>query len=146
MSIALSDRRVSPRHNFRLPLCVRILKSAIAEQWTESVNLSERGIYFPTNSPLRVGSGVQVLLKMPEEITGERTNEWLCSATWFASSLDSPRGRSGVGVQFDCYEVSRLPERPSASGDPEGLAIRRLRSPDSHEKLGGSQSSRRGKI
>jgi len=40
MNIALSDRRVSPRHNFKLPLRVRILKSAIAEQRTESENLS----------------------------------------------------------------------------------------------------------
>ena len=118
MNIALSDRRVSARHNFRLPLRVRILKSAIAEQRTESVNLSERGIYFPTNSPLRVGNAVQVLLKMPEEITGEPTNEWLCSGHVVRiESFDSPRGRLGVGVQFDCYEVSRQPERPSASGD-----------------------------
>ena len=120
MNIALSDRRVSARHNFRLPLRVRILKSAIAEQRTESVNLSERGIYFPTNSPLRVGNAVQVLLKMPEEITGEPTNEWLCSGHVVRiESFDSPRGRLGVGVQFDCYEVSRRAERPSASRDSQ---------------------------
>ena len=118
MSIASSDRRVSPRHNFKLPLRVRILKSAIAEQRTESVNLSEGGIYFPTNSPLRVGAAVQVLLKMPEEITGEPTIEWLCSGHVVrVESFDSPRGKLGVGVQFDCYEVSRRPERLSASGD-----------------------------
>ena len=118
MNIALSDRRVSARHNFKLPLRVRILKSAIAEQRTESVNLSERGIYFPTNSPLRVGTAVQVLLKMPEEITSESANEWLCSGHVVRiESFDSPRGRLGVGVQFDCYAVSRRPERPSASRD-----------------------------
>ncbi len=116
MNIALSDRRVSPRHNFKLPLRVRILKSAIAEQRTESENLSGGGIYFPTNSPLRVGTAVQVLLKMPEEITGEPTNEWLCSGHVVRiEASDSPRGKLGVGVQFDCYEVSRRPERPSAS-------------------------------
>jgi len=116
MNIALSDRRVSARHNFKLPLRVRILKSAIAEQRTESVNLSGGGIYFPTNSPLRVGTAVQVLLKMPEEITGEPTNEWLCSGHVVRiEPFDSVRGKLGVGVQFDCYEVSRQPERQSAS-------------------------------
>ncbi len=96
MNIALSDRRVSARHNFKLPLRVRILKSAIAEQRTESVNRSERGIYFPTNSPLRVGTAVQVLLKMPEEITGEPANEWLCSGHMVRiESFDSPRGKLG---------------------------------------------------
>jgi hypothetical protein len=118
MNIALVDRRVSPRHDFKLPLSVRILKSAIAEQRTESVNLSWRGIYFPTNSPLRVGTAVQVLLKMPEEITGQPTNEWLCSGHVVRfESFDSPRGKLGVGVQFDCYEVSRRPERRSALDD-----------------------------
>jgi len=102
MNIALSDRRVSPRHNFKLPLRVRILKSEIPEQRTESENLSERGIYFPTNSPLRIGTAVQVLLKMPEEITGEPANEWLCSGHVVRiESFDSPRGTLGVGVQFD---------------------------------------------
>ena len=118
MNIALSDRRVSPRHNFKLPLRVRILKSAIPEQRTESENLSERGIYFPTNSPLRIGTAVQVLLKMPEEITGEPANEWLCSGHVVRiESFNSPRGKLGVGVQFDCYEVSRRPQRPSPPGE-----------------------------
>jgi hypothetical protein len=116
MNIATSDRRVSPRYNFKLPLRVRIWKSAIPEQRTESENLSERGIYFATNSPLRVGTAVQVLLKMPEEITGEPTNEWLCSGhVVHMEPSDSPRGKLGVGVQFDCYEISRWPEGPAAS-------------------------------
>jgi len=128
MNIALSDRRVSPRHNFKLPLRVRILKSEIPEQRTESENLSERGIYFPTNSPLRIGTAVQVLLKMPEEITGEPANEWLCSGHVVRiESFDSPRGTLGVGVQFDCYEVSRQPERPSAPGEEQ----RRRQTPNS---------------
>ena len=118
MNITLSDRRVSPRHNFKLPLRVRILKSPIAEQRTESVNLSEGGIYFSTNSALRVGTAVQVLLKMPEAITGEPANEWLCSGHVVRiEASDSPRGKLGVGVQFDCYEVSRPPEHPSTSRD-----------------------------
>ena len=118
MNIAGSDRRVSPRHNFKLPLRVRIWNSALPEQRTESENLSERGVYFPTNSPLRVGTAVQVLLKMPEEITGEPANEWLFSGHVVRiEPFDSPRGKLGVGVQFDCYEVSRPPEHLPASGN-----------------------------
>ena len=116
MNITASDRRVSPRHNVKLSLRVRILKSAIPEQRAESENLSARGIYFSTNSPLRVGTAVQVLLKMPEEITGEPTIEWLCSGHVVrVAASDSSRGKLGVGVQFDCYEVSRQPKDPSAS-------------------------------
>ena len=116
MNIASSDRRVSARHNFKLPLRVRIWKSAIREQRTESENLSERGIYFPTNSPLRVGRAVQVFFKMPEEITGEQASEWQCSGHVVRMEpSDSPRGKLGVGVQFDCYEISRWPNGPAAS-------------------------------
>ena len=108
MDVVSSDRRVSLRHKFRLPLRVRIWKSGMPEQRTESENLSERGIYFPTNSPLRVGTAVQVLLKMPEAITGAPTTEWLCSGHVVrVEAFNSPRGKLGVGVQFDCYEISR---------------------------------------
>jgi hypothetical protein len=94
MNIAISDRRGSPRHNFKLRLCVRILKSAIAEQQTESEDLSARGIYSPTNSPLRVGTAIQLLVKMPEEIAGEPTIEWLCG-----------RGPLGPRVWSSAFEV-----------------------------------------
>lgn len=97
MNITFADRRVSPRHNCKLPLRVRVLKSAIPEERTESENLSARGIYSPTNSPLRVGTAIQVLLKMPEEITGEPTIEWLCSGHVVRiEPFDSPRGKLGV--------------------------------------------------
>jgi hypothetical protein len=115
MDVVSSDRRVSLRHKFRLPLRVRIWKSGMPEQRTESENLSERGIYFPTNSPLRVGTAVQVLLKMPEAITGAPTTEWLCSGHVVrVEAFNSPRGKLGVGVQFDCYEISR-PLRTAAA-------------------------------
>jgi hypothetical protein len=40
MKIAVLDRRGALRHNFKVPLRVRICKSAIPEQRTRSENLS----------------------------------------------------------------------------------------------------------
>jgi hypothetical protein len=112
MKVSVSDRRVTRRHDFKAPLRLRIWKSAIPEQRAESENLSERGIFFRTDSLLRVGTAVQVLLKMPEEITGEPTTEWLCSGHVVrVEPVNSPSGKLGVGVQFDCYEISR-PKTP----------------------------------
>jgi Tfp pilus assembly protein PilZ len=83
-------------------------KSAVPEEGGESENLSQQGILFATNSVMPVGTVVEVLLKMPEEITGEPTTEWLCSGhVIHVEPIDSPRGKLGVGVQFDCYQVSR---------------------------------------
>jgi len=108
MSVALADRRITRRHSFKAPLRVRIWKSAIPEQRAESENISEKGIFFATDSPLSVGTTVEILLKMPEEITGEATGEWLCTGHVVrVEPINSSRGRLGIGVQFDCYQILR---------------------------------------
>jgi hypothetical protein len=108
MKVALSDRRLTIRHSFRTPIRIRLWKSAIPEERGESENLSEDGILFATNSVIPVGTVLEILLKMPEMITGQPTTEWLCSGHVVrVEPIDSPRGKLGVGVQFDCYHASR---------------------------------------
>lgn len=108
MKVVATDRRIARRHSFQAPMRVRIWKSAVPEWRAESVDLSEKGIFFTTDSLLRVGTQVEVLLKMPEEITGDPTREWVCTGHVVrVEPVDSPAGRLGIGVQFDCYEISR---------------------------------------
>jgi Tfp pilus assembly protein PilZ len=103
-----SDRRLSGRYKVKTPLRVRLWKSAVPECTAESVNLSQRGIYFSTNSELRKGETVEVFFQMPEEIVGEPTGEWRCTGHVVrVEEIKTPSGKLGVGVQFDCYEVSR---------------------------------------
>jgi hypothetical protein len=113
-----ADRRISPRYGFRVPLRVRLWKSEAPEQRAESVNLSPHGVYFATDAPLREGETVEILLKMPQEITDEPTTEWRCTG----HVVRVERGKEGsskvgIGVRFDCYEVSRTeaPEVDSVS-------------------------------
>jgi len=106
MRVAAADRRITRRHNFKAPLRVRIWKSAIPEQRAELENLSEREIFFATDSLLRVGTTVEI--QMPKEITGEPTIEWLCIGHVVRVEPDNHlRGKLGVGVQFDCYQILR---------------------------------------
>ena len=108
MRVAASDRRLATRHNLKLPIRIRVSKSGVTEERAESVNLSAQGILFATNSVLPVGGAVEVLLKMPEQITGEPTSEWLCTGHVVrVEAVDSPRGKLGVGVHFDCYQIPR---------------------------------------
>jgi hypothetical protein len=103
-----SDRRLSGRYKVKTPLRVRHWKSALPECTAESANLSQRGIYFATNSVLRKGETVEVLFNMPVEIAGEPTSEWRCTGHVVrVEEIKAPGGKQGVGVQFDCYEVSR---------------------------------------
>ncbi|HEY2545591.1 MAG TPA: PilZ domain-containing protein [Candidatus Acidoferrum sp.] len=114
MKIPRSDRRLARRLSFKTPLRVRIWKSKAPEQRTESVNLSQSGIFFASDSPLREGETVEILLNMPEEITDEPSTEWRCTGHVVrVERAGESGGKMGVGVQFDCYEISRAALLPT---------------------------------
>jgi hypothetical protein len=108
MEVYTSDRRISRRLQFKTGLRVRVWKSGPAEQLSESENLSERGAFFATDAPLVIGSAIEILLKMPEEVTGKPAIDWRCTGHVVRlEPIDASRARLGVGVQFDCYEILR---------------------------------------
>jgi Tfp pilus assembly protein PilZ len=120
-----TDRRLADRYKMNTPLRVRLWKSAVPECTAESVNLSQRGIYFATDSELRKGETVEVFFKMPDEIVGEPTGEWRCTGHVVrVEEIRAPGGKQGVGVQFDCYEVSRSTRVDVAIGT--GVPVRML--------------------
>jgi PilZ domain len=97
------NRRFSQRHNVKTALRVRVWKSRLPEERAESVNLSQRGIFFASDSRLAEGEVVEILLKMPEEISGQPTTEWRCTGRVVrVEPDDSFEGKFGVGVQFYC--------------------------------------------
>ena len=102
------DNRITPRLPVKADLRVRIWKSDIPELHAESLNLSERGIFFVTDRIFQRGEAVEVFLQMPQEVTGEPPTEWRCTGlVVHVQAVDGAKGRQGVGVRFDCYEVSR---------------------------------------
>jgi hypothetical protein len=73
--------------------------------------LSQR-VFFATDLPLSRGAALDLLVGMPEEVTGVPPAQWLCTRHVVrVVPLDSPHRKTDVGVKFDFYEVSR-PERP----------------------------------
>jgi hypothetical protein len=106
------DRRSCVRHNVKTALRIRTWKKGEGEHRAESINVSFRGIYFATKKALGEGEIVEVFLKMPEEVTGEPSTEWRCTGHVVRVEPPAlPDGKSQVGVQFYCYDVSR-PEQP----------------------------------
>jgi len=100
------ERRRTQRFNLGIRLDVSLLNSLKPEQRTESLNVSAGGVYFATNLPLRRGTGIQLLFKLPEEITHMPAIDWICMGhVVHVRRVASPNGSLGVGVQFDCYEV-----------------------------------------
>ncbi|HXN23306.1 MAG TPA: PilZ domain-containing protein [Candidatus Dormibacteraeota bacterium] len=105
-AIAVSNRRLTRRWNLAVRLRFRIMNSTIPEQRAESLNISEGGVYFTTALTLERGAAIQLLMKMPREVTGKPPTEWRCKGRIVrVKPLISPLGSLGVGVKFDGYEI-----------------------------------------
>ncbi len=125
MTTAGNDRRLVERYKIKMPLRIRLWKSPMPEKAAESTNLSQRGIYFATDSKLSAGETIEVFFEMPEEIIGEPTGEWRCTGHVVrVEAMAAEAGKVGVGVQFDCYEVARSKASEVAIGSE--LPIRRM--------------------
>jgi hypothetical protein len=103
-----SDRRIDPRVNVRVPLRFRILNSSEStEQIAESENISQRGIYFTTAFPLKVGTPLEVSLRMPQELSGKASSDVKCIARVVHVHANSLLGgKAGVGLHIEQYEAT----------------------------------------
>ncbi len=109
-----ADRRSARRYHVSVPLRIRALKSNEPEKVVESANISERGVYFLTDSPFGRGAAVQVVLKMPLEVTGEPCCDWVCIGhVAHAHEFTPGHGAFGVGVRFDYLEIMGPAQVPS---------------------------------
>ncbi len=108
-----SERRSSPRLNLRIPLRFRpIANTTILQQRAESVNLSQHGVYFTTDFPLKVGTPLELFLKMPKELAGEVSPELRCNARVVRVEPNAFGGNAtGVGVHIEGYETATAVER-----------------------------------
>jgi hypothetical protein len=110
-----TERRLAERFGLKIPLRVRIAKSAALEHTVESLNVSTRGISFATDLPLCKGMPVQLAFEMPEEVTHKQASEWRCTGhVVHVQPNGTTQGATCVGVRFDCYEVLQL-VRPSVN-------------------------------
>lgn len=102
------DRRSSPRHDLKTPVRVRIRRFDSRECVAKSENLSTTGVFVQTDLPLSAGAALDLFFEMPESVTGLPSAHWLCLGHVVrVVSADADNCRRGVGVRFDCYEVSR---------------------------------------
>jgi hypothetical protein len=100
------ERRRTERLDLRIGLRVSVLNSTAPFRRTESLNLSSAGVYFVTDLPLVRGTPLQLLFKMPPEVTHRPAADWVCTGhVVHVKPVSSSNGSLGVGVQFDCYEV-----------------------------------------
>ena len=108
------DRRITLRHGIKTPVRIKVWKSLRPEAAGESINISQRGMFFSSDAVFRAGETVEIFFEMPQEIGGAPVSEWRCTGHIVRTeSIAASGGRLGIGVQFDCYEVARsTPSNP----------------------------------
>lgn len=108
MAVQVSEKRTCRRVKFNTALRLRVWKAGPTERRAESIDLSESGALLATEATLPIGSSVEILLQMPEQVTGRPTTEWRCTGHVVrAQSLDPSQGKLAFGVEFDYYEILR---------------------------------------
>lgn len=110
MSTKGPDRRFTLRMELHLPIQFRpVLNSAVAGERAQSLNISRRGVYLSTSLPVSMGMPVELEFTMPEEISGKPERAWRCVGRVVRVDPGGRlRGRRGVGIQFDYYELVPL--------------------------------------
>jgi hypothetical protein len=104
----MHDRRLSYRHDLKIPLRYRIRRRSASEHLSESSNVSESGISFVTDQELSAGAIIDLWVEMPEKINGEMPSMWLCTGHVVRIDPNEPSSSfRSIGVQFDCYEIVR---------------------------------------
>src|SRR5271165_1608751 len=118
------ERRISPRKECTVPLRFRtraagqlggdITASSSGRTFSgtiegESVNLSERGIYFRSRQTVSVGQPLEMYFTIPRELTGRGAEQVRCSArvVHVEPQVDG-QGLVGVGAAVERFEPMSL--------------------------------------
>jgi Tfp pilus assembly protein PilZ len=97
------NRRAESRVDVRLPIRFRsITNPASPEQSAEAVNISEHGLLFSTNCPLRVGEEVEIYLRLPRELS-QKPGQVRWNARVVHVEPNQGVRKHGVGVRVETY-------------------------------------------
>jgi hypothetical protein len=97
-----SERRFAVRFRHTSPLRFKPADVSGKPHLTgETVNISAQGVYFVTDSPPLAGALLQLVVVMPQEITGKPPAEYCFTGKVVrVQPIRSAQGRWGVAVQF----------------------------------------------
>ena len=101
------ELRMDTRVNVRVPLRFRTLNHPVStEQMAQSENISQPGLSFLANVPLKVGTPPEVSLHMPQKAAGRTASEAKCMArVVHGNESSAPGGISAIGLHIERYEA-----------------------------------------
>jgi hypothetical protein len=100
------------RYNVSVPLGILPLaESFMHPQCAGSANISVRGLYFSSCCKFKLGTPLQITLRMPEEVAGGNAPEWKCRCRVVRSEARvGSSGVAGIAVEILYYEIVGPPQ------------------------------------
>jgi len=107
-----TDRRQTARYDMEIPLTIRTMEMEDTPAHVAlSSNVSASGLYLATDLLLKVGAPVEIAMRMPAQVTGKPSREWLCRGQVVrVEPEDLSNDKHRVGVSFQYYEVIEVAE------------------------------------
>jgi hypothetical protein len=111
-NVKLIERRNEQRLNVSEPVRLRPVTDPVSsEQLAETLNMSEHGLCVATTVPLKVGMQVELFLRIPREVSGEKPVEVRCVARVIHVDPATSGGKAGVGMRIERYEPLQMRDR-----------------------------------
>lgn len=103
MTDEMNDRRTARRFHMALPLQVRFMNNGSNEEKSaQTRDVSFRGVYFLSDTPVEAGSALELVLTLPQQITLAGDVRIRC----FGNVIRVEERENGLGVaaRIDRYE------------------------------------------
>jgi hypothetical protein len=97
-----SERREARRFTMTLPVRILPRTDGSAEFHTQTRDVSYRGLYFLANSRLDVGSEIEFVLTLPEQVTESGDVNIRCRGS--VVRVESSGDHMGVAAKIERYE------------------------------------------
>ena len=101
------DRRGMRRFDMRLPATVRVADAGVGELFTETQNVSARGLFFYLDRQLTEGSLIDVTLTFPPHVTLTDSVRVRFTARVIRVEARVPASRVGIAAMIEEYEFLR---------------------------------------
>lgn len=107
-----ADRREARRFTMSLPMRVLSLKSEDRELSACTRDLSYRGLYFLADASFKIGSEIDFVITLPEQVTQSSDVNIRCQGQ-IVRVEPTENGRVGIAAKIDRYEF--LPAAATAA-------------------------------
>ena len=103
-----SDKRRARRFPMTLPVAVKIEETPGHEKTVHTRNVSSSGVYFEFGSPLHIGTALEFIMTLPEQITKGSAVRIKCMGKVVRVDLPGGNGESlGIAATIERYEFLR---------------------------------------